>query len=298
LTTELSGCQKAGEVSLEPGVAGTFRDALPAALQAGTPRLMTYFVELRNTKGRSAGLSNGATVLAGTAPGEVAGLKAELRPEGVALHWSGTGTGAGTSAIRLHRRLLTPQARKPAEKGALTPAPELVLQDLLVDPPASGQTTALGAVDTTARVGETYEYTAQRVEQVKIDGKTIELSGPLSAAVKIERVDIFPPAAPSSLAAVFVAADANGQQKGAQAGSIDLSWQPNVETDLAGYVVYRAEDGGAWKRVSPAQPVTSPDWRDMSVEAGHSYRYAVSAVDLTGHESKRSEEATESVPQP
>jgi len=32
------------------------------------------------------------------------------------------------------------------------------------------------------------------------------------------------------------------------------------------------------------------------VQAGHSYRYAVTAIDKLGHESARSEEATESVP--
>jgi fibronectin type 3 domain-containing protein len=80
--------------------------------------------------------------------------------------------------------------------------------------------------------------------------------------------------------------------------TIDLSWQPDTEEDLAGYIVYRAESDGDWKRISGAQPLTGPAYRDAAVEAGHSYRYAVSAIDLTGHESKRSAEAQETVPNP
>ncbi len=45
-------------------------------LAAGAPRPLTYFVELTNHNGRSAGLSNDAVVLAGEAPGPVAGLTA------------------------------------------------------------------------------------------------------------------------------------------------------------------------------------------------------------------------------
>jgi hypothetical protein len=42
--------------------------------------------------------------------------------------------------------------------------------------------------------------------------------------------------------------------------------------------------------------VATPAYRDTTVEPGHRYRYAVSAIDLTGHESKRSAEAEEPVP--
>ena len=79
--------------------------------------------------------------------------------------------------------------------------------------------------------------------------------------------------------------------------AIDLSWQPNTEADLAGYVVYRREGDGGWQRVSPATPVVEPAFHDPQVQPGHTYRYAVSAVDNGGHESTRSAEAQETVPQ-
>jgi fibronectin type 3 domain-containing protein len=105
-------------------------------------------------------------------------------------------------------------------------------------------------------------------------------------------MDVFPPAVPTGLAAVATAADASSK------ASIDLSWQPGTDIDLAGYAVYRREAEGAWKRISPAQPVAGPAFHDAEVEAGHSYSYAVTAIDLGGHESDRSAEAQEAVPNP
>ena len=97
--------------------------------------------------------------------------------------------------------------------------------------------------------------------------------------VRVDVQDVFPPAVPTGLAAVAVAGENGG------APAIDLSWQPDTETDLAGYIVYRREAGGEWQRDFAAQPVVGPGFHDAHVEAGHSYGYAVSAVDQSGHES-------------
>jgi hypothetical protein len=276
-------CQPVGEVSFAPQAEGAFQEALPASLSAGKPRQLDYFVELKSPKGRSAGLSNPASILAGTAPGAIAGLKAEVRADGVALRWDAGQSGA----VRLHRKLLTPPTpgKKPAN-SLMQPETEPVLRDLFVDAPTAGQ--EAGALDHTAHFGESYEYTAQRVERVTVGGATLELAGEISAPVHVDVVDTFPPAVPQGLVAVLVP-----EEK-----TIDLSWQPDTEEDLAGYIVYRAEADGNWKRISGAQPMTGPAYRDTVIEPGHSYRYAVSAIDLTGHESKRSAEAQESVPNP
>ena len=283
-----SGCTQAGEVTVAPRAAGEFHDKLPAALTSGKSRELHYFVELKNSKGRSAGLSNAAIVLAGAAPGPVAGLSAEVRADGVALRWNPE-PGVETE-VRLHRKLLTPPASKQQKGGALQPETEPLLRDLLVGLPAAGQQT--GALDATAHFGESYEYTAQRVDRVGADnpgGKQIlELAGPVSAPVKVDVVDVFPPAVPQDLAAVFVP----------EKNTIDLSWQPDTESDLAGYIVYRAVDDGEWKRISGPEPLSGPAYRDAAIENGHNYRYAVSAIDGSGHESKRSQEATESTPKP
>ncbi len=277
-------CQPAnGPLLLAPGADGHFSDTLPSTLSSGAPRKLSYVVELKNRSGRSAGLSNAAVVAAGEAPPPITGLTAEVRKVGVVLRWK---PDENDVAIRLHRLLLNPPAAKPKE-GLMAPAPEPVEQDLLVEAGSQGQ-----ALDESVRFGESYEYRAQRVIPVEADGQKLQLDGEFSQPVRVEVKDVFPPALPNGLAAV-----ASEGENGA-GPAIDLSWQPNTETDLAGYIVYRREDDGAWQRISPPQPVVGPAFHDAQVQPGHSYRYAVSAVDQGGHESARSPEAQETVPNP
>jgi hypothetical protein len=272
------------DLMFPPGKPGSFTDTLPEALESGEARPVSYFVELRNKKGRSAGLSNASTVLAGEAPRPVEGLKAELRKQGVVLSWTADGENA---AVRLERKLLTPPATT-AQQGPLAPAPEAINEKLLVDEGAvQGR-----AIDKTIRFGESYEYRAQRVRRVDVDGKTLELAGEISAPIDVEAKDIFPPDVPVGLAAVAAAGE-NGAGP-----TIDLSWQPDTDPDLAGYVVYRREGDAGWVRISPASPAIEPAFHDAQIQPGHTYRYAVSAVSRAGHESERSEEAQETVPQP
>ncbi len=269
---------------LPPGKDGSFDDALPAALASGAPRPLRYFVELKNRKGRSAGLSNEAAVLAGHGPLPIEGLRAEVRKDGVVLSWDPQ---SEAGAVRLHRKLLTPAPAK-AHQELLAPPPEQSEENLLVD--ANPQVAR--AIDRDIRFGESYEYRAQRVSRIAYEGKTLELAGELSPALRVDAVDVFPPAVPSGLAAIATAGD------GGIETAVDLSWQPNTEPDLAGYIVYRREGDTEWQRVSPSQPLVSPAFHDNRVQPGHSYRYAISAIDQGGHESARSAEAEETVPKP
>lgn len=282
-----------GNLSFQPGVDATFTETLLPALASGQPRALTYFVELLSPKGRSAGLSNPARVVAGVAPSPVAGLKAHLRKQGAVLEWAADSANEPHTVIRLHRTLLTPPvaAAKPAAKDGLLAVPkEPVEMSLLADEPASGH-----VLDKTIHFGQTYEYRAQRVAMLEVEGEKVELAGPLSAPVKVEAIDTFPPAVPAGLAAVATAPDSSSP--GSPTGpSIDLSWLPVPDADLAGYLVYRREGDGEWQRISPAQPVVGPAFHDADVKPGHSYRYAVTAIDQGGHESARSTEAAETVP--
>ncbi|MGA7887378.1 MAG: fibronectin type III domain-containing protein, partial [Acidobacteriaceae bacterium] len=76
---------------------------------------------------------------------------------------------------------------------------------------------------------------------------------------------------------------------------IDLTWAPNLESDLAGYNVFRRVDNGQFEKLNQ-QLVTTSSFRDENVEPGKKYIYSVSAVDLRGNESQRSAEASETVP--
>jgi len=280
-------CVTAATEQFAPGADATFTDMVPPALASGEPRTLTYFVELQNRKGRSAGLSNDASVLAGQAPAAVAGLAAVMTRDGVLLHWSPDTQ--GMAIIRLERKLLMPtQTSQAKQQGPLASPSEPAEQTLFVRTGLSQGR----ALDKDIRFGESYEYRAQRVARVTVGGRELELDGPLSAPVRIDAAQLFPPGVPNGLAAVATAAE-NGVPP-----SIDLSWIPDTDTDLAGYIVYRREGDGPWERISPAAPVVGPGFHDSNVQPGRTYHYAVSAVDEEGHESARSAEAQETVPQP
>ena len=281
-----SACEDVGggKLMLAPGSPGSFTETLPQPLASGAPRVLSYFVELKNRNGKSAGMSNGAVVLAGAAPAPLEDFRAEVHKGGVVIHWT---PNAEASSVRLERRLLTPQATKAKSQGLLTPPPEPQEQNLMVE---NGSRSGV-ALDKDVRFGESYQYRAQRVARVTADGKTLELDGARTEPVRVDVRDVFPPAVPQGLVAVAIA-PVNGAEV-----AVDLSWQPDSETDIAGYAVYRREGENTWQRISPAEPLVGPAFHDAHVEPGHTYHYAVSAIDESGHESARSAEAQETVPE-
>jgi len=282
-------CNVAATLELAPGADAAFTDALPTDLASGQPRPFTYFVELVNRKGRSAGLSNGAEILAGQAPAAVTGLTAEVRKEGVVLQWTPAPPGSPPTAVRLLRTRvgdLTTPAQKPGQ-GPLASPSEPTQRNLLVAAGDAGR-----ALDSDIHFGESYEYRAQRLVRITESGQTLELASIVSAPIRVDAADIFPPAVPQGLAAVATAGE-NGNPP-----AIDLSWQPVTDANLAGYIVYRRENSGDWQRISPAQPVDGPGFHDANVQPGHTYEYAVSAIGQNGRESARSAETEETVPGP
>ena len=135
---------------------------------------------------------------------------------------------------------------------------------------------------------ETYSYRATVVTLIQEEGKPeIQFEGDDTAPVRVFAHDVFPPAVPSGLQAVFSGV---GQQP-----FIDLIWAPDTDADLAGYNVFRHEGGAEAVKIN-SELVKTPAFRDMNVASGKTYIYSVSAVDVRGNESARSQEASEAVP--
>jgi fibronectin type 3 domain-containing protein len=135
---------------------------------------------------------------------------------------------------------------------------------------------------------KTYSYRATVVTVIHAEGKPgTQFEGDDTPAVEVFAHDVFPPAVPSGLQAVFSGV---GQQP-----FIDLIWAPDAEADLAGYNVFRHEAGAEQVKVN-TELVKTPAFRDMNVESGKTYVYSISAVDVRGNESARSPEASEAVP--
>jgi hypothetical protein len=134
----------------------------------------------------------------------------------------------------------------------------------------------------------TYFYKITPITRVMKDGKVIaEVEGDDSPEIKVFTKDIFPPAQPSGVQAVF---SGTGQKP-----FIDITWAPNTDEDLAGYNIFRHEQGGVPQKLN-TKLILSPSFRDDNVQVGHTYNYSVSAVDLRNNESPRSEETSETVP--
>jgi predicted phage tail protein len=134
-------------------------------------------------------------------------------------------------------------------------------------------------VDPTSEFGKSYSYMIQ--ELVDLGGGK-EAESELAEPVAITPVDTFPPAVPAGLRAAAAPA------------SIELSWDRDTEADLAGYRVYRAEGGGEFARIAEVSAI--PTYSDRAIEHGKTYRYAVSAVDQVGNESRRSDPVEVSAP--
>lgn len=273
-------CDTAGDMLFPPGKPAQFTDHLPAALTTGSPRVLTYTVELRNHSDHTAGPSNSAPTAAGAAPARIEYFTATVHPDGVVLHWMPI---AGDTIVRLHRELVAkPGAPKPSERSGTIAPPQ---QTLEISGPDKGI-----ALDRDAALDNTYRYTAERVLKVALAQPSVEVLSLPSETITIDAHDIFPPHVPGDLSIV----------PDPEAHAIDLSWSPVPDADVAAYVIYRRDSGSSAApiRVStPGQPV-APAFHDAAVQPGHSYLYSVSALDHDGNESPRSPEVEVTLPQP
>jgi hypothetical protein len=289
----------------------TAADALTSPLTADPVTLLDYRVEIENAAGHTAGPSNPAFAAAGAAPPPVESLRATAVPTGAMLEWKSSPASGAPTSIELDRinSTLADARQKAAKAPSKSPAAPVQLAGqeptqihLRASPnpnPASSQQPATeprGTIDQTARFGETYRYTAQRVRLLQLNGHALEVRSAISDFITLTLRDTFPPATPTGLAAI-----PNPALQPAQPASIDLSWDPNSEPDLAGYLVYRraisgAADGTA-TRLSPI-PIAGPAFRDLTATPGRRYAYTVTAIDTSNNESKPSREVQQTLPPP
>jgi hypothetical protein len=253
---------------------GTYSDALPLALlEKNATGFATYAIEVLNAEGQGAGLSNQVHVaLAATLP-PPQDFAAHVTSKGVLLTWTSDAPAPTVQlryVYRVYRRL------------------EGSLQEILAGEAVCDGTKRFSLTDSSLEWEKTYEYHAEAVTVITQPDKTeIRVDGDDTPDVKVLAHDVFPPAVPSGLQAAF---SGPGQE-----AFIDLIWAPDTDADLNGYNVYRHEEGAAPVKVN-AELVKTPAYRDAAVRPGKHYFYSVSAVDLRGNESARSEETSESVP--
>lgn len=206
-------------------------------------------------KNRFSEFSAPVVVLTTTAPSAPSRLRAELFEDRIALSWSSPASNvdgstppnlAGFNVYRAEgeeafRRL----NERPVGEAAYT--------------------------DKDFGFGKVYRF---YVRAVSAGGAAAESED--SPMVEAAPRDVFPPAAPTGLAAA-----AGGMV-------ITLLWDGGRDADLSGYKVWRRETGEAGYSLLTPGPIPENTYTDPSAEKGKQYEYAVSAVDKAGNESARS----------
>jgi hypothetical protein len=239
---------------------------------------VTYAVEVDNDRGKNAGLSNQVQVPTAFVTRLNAAPSSQVTADAVLVTANITPENESVQqALELRRK----------EKGTPQESP-VARRDL-----PAGDAGNVELRDETFVWEKTYEYRVVVVASATVpNGSTVTFNAASSAPFEVFTHDVFPPAVPSGLEAVY-----SGQIAG-QPSSIDLTWSPDSDRDLAGYFIYRRrqdEPASAAVKLN-AQPVAAPAYRDASIQPGTTYVYSVSAVDERGNESQRSEEASEEVP--
>ncbi len=272
------GARQSGSAHPEPL---SYTDTLPAALLQQNPAAdVTYAIEVLNRNARGAGLSNRVHVPAITTLPPPADLSAELTGDGVVLTWTSS-SGSHNSGIELRYRIY----RRQESSGDGSSGKDAIAGEVPV--PVSTEPAVVHYTDSGLQWEKTYLYRVTGVSIVKRDDSEVQIEGDDTAPVRVVAHDVFPPSVPAGLQAVY---SGEGQKP-----FIDLIWAPVTNADLAGYNVYRSEASAAAVKVN-SELVKSPSYRDNAVASGKTYTYSVSAVDVRGNESQRSEPTSESVP--
>lgn len=243
------------------GASIIYRDLLLPLLsapRAGEPPSTAYAVVSVRRNGERSPLSNIALLAPGVPPGPPVLHRVTPEEGRICLEWSAPekdilGGAAKVGGYRVYRRAL----EEPDYGAPLHP-------EVL-----SGTT----YVDAAAPYGGTYVYTIRAALAEKP-----RVQGPPAEEVGLSYRDVFAPPAPARL-------DALPEEK-----RIRLIWDPVIAADLAGYIVFRAQEGAAPARLT-AQPIPETFFADSTAVSGTRYRYTVRALDTAGNMSPPSQEA-------
>jgi hypothetical protein len=245
-------------VPLTRGASLRYEDDLtPLLLGESVPSAIAYAVVSIRKTGERSPLSNIALLSPAVPPAAPAIRKVTPEQGKVRIEWSPVesdvrGRPLKPAGYRVYRRIL-PQE----DYGApLNPEP-------VSEPSFEDQSPPYGDL----------VYTVRAIHPEK---KNVE--GPPAKEVTVSYRDVFPPPAPARLDAL------------PEGNVVRLLWDPVEAGDLAGYLVFRAEDSGAPVALTAA-PIADTFFNDESGQRGRRYRYTVVAVDKAGNRSAPSAEA-------
>jgi hypothetical protein len=235
---------------------------------------VAYAVRTRASQKRASADSNVVSLRVFPVPAPIATVEARVTESAIELTWpvpAATAAGEPVTAISSYK--IYRSESHPADAGV--PPQDLLQGKLEAHPALLASSESNSFRDASMVFDHTYAYLVRSV--IQVEGNELESSD--SQPVTVTPRDTFPPAAPQGLVAAVL--------PGATSGTVlvDLSWSINLETDLAGYHIYRSEQEGTRGQLVTPDLLLTPAVRDTSVEPGHRYWYTVTAVDRAGNES-------------
>ncbi len=259
----------------ERGDQATAQDSLATLLHSNTSdEFAVYSVLAQSRSGKSAGLPNRASVpLTPTLPTPQK-VQAEPVPTGIRISWDQGWPPKKESPFTLQ---FVYRIMRKVEGAA----------DAVMIKQVSAGNEAVVFVDEGIEWEKNYQYWIVPVTLWQIGERKGAVESDDSPIAAVFAHDTFPPATPSGVQAVYSAVTGGS--------FIDLTWRPNGEPDMAGYNVYRRTGSEPPVKIN-TELIKTPRFADPGIQAGMKYFYSVSAVDLRGNESGKSEETSESVP--
>jgi hypothetical protein len=259
---------------LPQGVTARMAEDLPAAALSGEdePAPRTYVAVGLTPRNRRGPLSNRAAIPLGPAPPVPAQPQLAYGESAFIVAWvAATPAGAAdqpadAAKIGYHVYDVSPVAPTTGATAAQTPA----------RPPGPIRLTS-SPIAETSYIDRRMEFGVARcytVRAVRTIGN-LAVEGDAAPESCETPVDRFPPAVPVGLTAV------------ASEGTINLIWDPNAESDLAGYIVLRSGGPTAELTAITPKPITESTFSD-NVPSGVRYTYAIQAVDTAGNASNGS----------
>ena len=269
----------------ERGKQKSVTDDVAPLVAAGNRDFVIYSLQTISARGRSAGVSNPATVFLAPSMPAPEGVNSKVARGGIEISWRGTAPPQQHAHLNSEYLYRVERVEEGQKRG------HVVVGNTAVKP---GE---LSVTDSNFEWDKTYDYRVVGITRVlSREGKELaQFEGVTSPAIRVIAKDVFPPDPPQGVQAV--ATKLNDKL------FIDLTWTPNSEADLAGYNVYRVNTTPLKGDTYPMMVrinkglVKSPTYRDESVAPNQPYDYYVSAVDAHGNESERSQPTHETTPQ-
>jgi hypothetical protein len=264
----------------------SFPDPLqPDELRSSVGQTAVYRVRTRVSERKASADSNQVFVDLYPVPQRIDSRDAQTTEKYIQLKWTpptSTSAGAQLPPIRefhVYRGELDPASAAAAAKDVHAAVWRLPPLQIAVTPAPEYQ-------DSTFDFGKAYGY---MVRSVVSEGGSLLESGD-SRLVVLAPKDTYPPASPQDVVGAVL--------PGTNPGSfvVDLSWAINLETDVAGYRVYRSEREDARGELLTPDLLPTPSFRDTTIASGRRYWYTVTAVDRSGNESAPSAVALVEVP--